>query len=75
MCSGPFQWGLLSKHVLYLHGSTRKIGVGDGNPFQYSCLENPVDRGAWWAAVHGGHKESDVTERPTNNNMGKMQSV
>ena len=25
---------------------------GNGNPFQYSCLENPVDRGAWWAAVH-----------------------
>ena len=26
---------------------------GNGNPFLYSCLENPVDRGAWWAAVHG----------------------
>ena len=25
----------------------------EGNPFQYSCLENPMDRGAWWAAVHG----------------------
>ena len=29
------------------------IGEGDGTPLQYSCLENPVDRGAWWAAVHG----------------------
>ena len=29
-----------------------KIGEGNGNPLQYSCLENPVDRGAWWAAVH-----------------------
>ena len=28
------------------------IGEGNGNPVQYSCLENPVDRGAWWAAVH-----------------------
>ena len=28
-------------------------GKGNGNPLQYSCLENPVDRGAWWAAVHG----------------------
>ena len=28
-------------------------GEGHGNPFQYSCLEYPVDRGAWWAAVHG----------------------
>ena len=26
---------------------------GDGTPLQYSCLENPMDRGAWWAAVHG----------------------
>ena len=29
------------------------IGEGNGNPLQYSCLENSVDRGAWWAAVHG----------------------
>ena len=28
-------------------------GEGTGNPFQYSCLENPMDGGAWWAAVHG----------------------
>ena len=28
-------------------------GEGNGNPLQYSCLENPVDRGVWWAAVHG----------------------
>ena len=28
-------------------------GEGNGNPLQYSCLENPVDRGSWWAAVHG----------------------
>ena len=27
--------------------------IGNGNPLQYSCLENPMDRGAWWAAVHG----------------------
>ena len=32
-----------------------EVGVGEGNgtPLQYSCLENPMDRGAWWAAVHG----------------------
>ena len=29
------------------------IGVGNGNPLQYSCLENSMDRGTWWAAVHG----------------------
>ena len=43
-------------------GSGRFPGEGQGNPLQYSCLENPVDRGAWWAAVCGGHKESDTTE-------------
>ena len=30
-----------------------------GNPLQYSCLENFIDRGAWWSTVHGGHRESD----------------
>ena len=29
------------------------VGEGDGTPLQYSCLENPMDGGAWWAAVHG----------------------
>ena len=35
-------------------GLGRSPGEGHGNPLQYSCLENPMDRGAWWAAVHGG---------------------
>ena len=34
-------------------GSGRPSGEGNGNPLQYSCLENPMDRGAWWAKVHG----------------------
>ena len=36
-------------------------GVGNGNPFQYSCLENPMDRGAWRTTVHGA-AEWDRTE-------------
>ena len=32
------------------------VGVGDGTPLQYSCLESPMDGGAWWAAVHGAAK-------------------
>ena len=44
-------------------GSGRSPGEGNGNPFQYSCLENPMDRGAWWATVHQGSKESDMTEQ------------
>ena len=34
-------------------GSGRSPGEGNGNPLQYSCLENPIDRGAWQATVHG----------------------
>ena len=34
-------------------GWGRSPGGGNGNPLQYSCLENPMDRGAWWATVHG----------------------
>ena len=34
-------------------GSGRSPGGGNGNPLQYSCLENPIDRRAWWATVHG----------------------
>ena len=34
-------------------GSGRSPGGGRGNPFQYSCLESHMDRGAWWAAVYG----------------------
>ena len=34
-------------------GLGRSPGKGNGNPFQYSCLGNPMDRGAWWATVHG----------------------
>ena len=43
-------------------GSGRPPGEGNGNPLQYSCLENPTDGGAWWPPVHGV-AESDTTER------------
>ena len=33
-------------------GSGRSPGEGNGNPLQYSCLRNPMDRGAWWATIH-----------------------
>ena len=42
-------------------GLGRSPGEENGNPHQYSCIENPMDRGAWWATVHGV-TESDKTE-------------
>ena len=61
---------------LHFHFSLSRIGEGNGNAFQYSCLENPRDRGAWWAAIYGvaqsqtrlkrlssSSKESYITER------------
>ena len=41
-------------------GLGRSPGEENGNPLQYSCLENPMDRGAWWATVHGVIKELDT---------------
>ena len=42
-----------SGHVGSTAGLGRSPGGGNGNPLQYSCLENSTDRGAWWATVHG----------------------
>ena len=43
-------------------GSGRSFEEENGNPFQYSCLQNPIDREAWQATVHGVAKKSDTTE-------------
>ena len=56
--------------VVLVLGLGRSSGGGHGNPLQYSCLENPVNRGTWWATVHTVAKESDtqfsdITHMPT----------
>ena len=45
------------------------LGEGNNNTLQYSWLENLMDRGAWWAAVHGVAEQSDMTYQLNNNNF------
>ena len=52
-CSPWGQEDLDTTERLHFHFSLSHIGEGNGNPLQYSCLENPRDGGAWWAAVYG----------------------
>ena len=52
--------------------SGRSSGGGNGNPLQYSCLGNAMDRGAWRATVHGVAKESDTTGQLNNNNNNNL---
>ena len=56
-----------ARHVGLIPGSVRSSGVENGNPLQCSCLENPTDRGAWWAAVRG------VTKSRTQPSSGTKQ--
>ena len=48
--------------VWLVPGSGRFPGEGNGYPLQYSCLKNPMERGAWWAIVHEVSEESDTSK-------------
>ena len=60
---GPMEWPQTARHSTVFSSPTQLlsycycycncIGKGNGTPLQHSCLENPIDRGAWWAAGHG----------------------
>ena len=47
---------IVEMHFFFLGTERIFRGEGNGNPLQYSCLENPMDRGAWWATVHGSQR-------------------
>ena len=53
----------------------RAPGGGCVNPLQCSHLENPSDRGAWWATIHGVAKESDVTERQSVHTKNTLKEI
>ena len=44
---------ITGRHLSYSLSDPQELAHTNGTPLQYSCLENPVDRGAWWAAIHG----------------------
>ena len=57
---------------LHFHFSLSCIGGGNGNPVQCSCLENPRDRGAWWAAVYGvTHSQTRLKQLSSSSSSGK----
>ena len=59
---------------LHFHFSPSCIGEGNGNPLQYSCLENPRDGGAWWAAVYGVAQSRTRLKRLSNNSSSSSSS-
>ena len=60
--------------ILDWRNQGRLPGGRHGNPFQYFCLENTMDRGVWWAIVHG-HEELDTTQQLTLCCFGSMTEI
>ena len=62
-----------TEDVGLIPGSGRSPGEADSNPLQYYCLENPMDRGAWWATVYGGQRVGH--DRATKQQQNKEYSM
>ena len=74
---GCSPWGLKESDTterLHFHFSLPCIGEGNGNPLQCSCLENPRDGGAWWAAVYGVAQSRTQLKRLSSSSKSKLQT-
>ena len=69
-CSPWGHWELDATERLPFHFSLSCIGEGNGNPLQCSCLENPRDRGAWWAAMYGVAQSRTWLKWPSSSKWG-----
>ena len=75
---GCSPWGRYKSDTterLHFHSSLSCIGEGGGNPLQNSCLENPRDRGAWWAAVYGVTQSRTRLKRLSSSSILKHSQV
>ena len=75
MCCSP--WGhkeLATTERLHFHFSLSCIGEGNGNPLQYSCLENPRDGAAWWAAIYGVPQSQTQLKRLSSSSSSSSSS-
>ena len=75
---GCSPWGRYKSNAterLHFHFSLSCIGEGNGNPLQCSCLENPRDRGAWWAAVYGVSQSRTRLKRLSSSSSRKAPIV
>ena len=71
-------WGLEESDMteqLHFHFSLSCIGEGNGNPLQYSCLENPRDGGAWWASVYGVTQSRTQLKRRSSSSSSTVQET
>ena len=74
-CSPWGCWGSDTTERLHFHFSVSCIGEGNGNPLQCFCLENPRDRGAWWAAVYGVTQSRTRLKWLSNSNCHRSWSL
>ena len=75
---GCSPWGCEESDIterLHFHVSLSCIGEGNGNPLQYSCLENPRDGGAWWAAVYGVTQSRTRQKQLRSSSSSKLLSL